>query len=531
MSINTGNIASAILKQEAQEREALKLLLDKQLNQSHHLVVTESRMGGTVSYVGSVTLEWLAQRVRFASHLPLFQHKIDPKTKKIIIDQDTIDEISQRNPDWSRQAAITQYLVTRPNHKFPPVLVVLTRPWVEDPDAPEWGPDGRAMSSTTSFLPLDSHGRVGLLDLSEDTAIFALDGQHRLMGAQGVAELLHKGSIPRLTKDRKEQGSITLEALAETYEHVSSASIQSLLKERIGIEIIAAVNEGEYRDPARQRVRGVFVHVNMMAAALSKGDLALLNEDDGFAILAKKAAIEHDLLRKREGVPSRVEWERPTLVKSSSAFTTLETLKECAHDYLSGVTPYTRWRPHEKGLVPIRPEEAELEVGLERFFTFLGMLSALPSVQEMAEGGSPSELRPFTKDGGKSLGIYRPVVQRALATALGLLINVRGMSVDSVSARLRTLDASGAFRIDEVSSPFWGVLYDFSGEKMRDAGRELASDTLRFMLGGGFQDESERENLRAALTARREDPLAGTTIGWDGRPLEPGVSLALPPVL
>ena len=524
MSIDPAEVALNVLKQQEQNREALRVLVDEQLSHGYRHVVTRAPMGHTVAYLGSVTLEWFATRVRFASSLPLFEHKIDPVTKKIVIDHDTIQEISQRNPDWSRQSAITQYLVTRPNHKFPPVLAVISQPWVDNPNAADWGPDGRAMRATAGFTSLDSEGKIGVLEIPDSATIYALDGQHRLMGAKGLVELMNSGSLTRWTKDHKEAGTITLNELG-----VDASSIQAVASERIGIELIAAVNEGELRETARQRVRGIFVHVNMMAAQLSKGEIALLNEDDGFAIIAKKAALEHPLLKHKEGADDRLQWERATLTKNSKEFTTLETLKEAAHDYLGFVEPYANWRSREKGLVPIRPEEDELEAGTDAFFEFLTNLSSLPSVQEMVNGSSPKDLRPPLSEGGSGSGIMRPVLQRAVALAAGALVFEKKISAAAVFSRLIQLDSNNGLVISEPASPFYGVLWELSG-KVREAGRVMAADILRFMLGGGFPEQEARELLQAQLSIRRTHPVTETVIGWDGQPLPQGQMISLPQV-
>ena len=48
-------------------------LLTKYVGENKQLLVQKTEMGGTPAYVGSVTLEWFASQVRFASFLPLLQ--------------------------------------------------------------------------------------------------------------------------------------------------------------------------------------------------------------------------------------------------------------------------------------------------------------------------------------------------------------------------------------------------------------------------------------------------------------------------
>jgi len=176
MNVSTNTLeqlTSEVLQRESQERQVLSMLLDKYTSRKDKLFVQAAEMGGTESYIGAVSLEWFAERVRFASQLPLFREKIDPETGKVLIDKDTVQEVLQRPIDYSRQAVLAQYLAARPKHKFPPVLLVLNQPWVDDIAADEWDADGRALRSAADFSPLDSSGRFGNLDVSEGIQIFA----------------------------------------------------------------------------------------------------------------------------------------------------------------------------------------------------------------------------------------------------------------------------------------------------------------------------------------------------------------------
>jgi hypothetical protein len=115
---------------------------------------------------------------------------------------------------------LVQYLAARRNHKFPPVLVVINQSWVDDSKATEWDSEGLATKSTTDFTPLDKDGKVGLLNISEDNVtIYALDGQHRLMGVQGLMELIKTGKLQRYRKDKSADDSfIKINDLIEQYQ-------------------------------------------------------------------------------------------------------------------------------------------------------------------------------------------------------------------------------------------------------------------------------------------------------------------------
>ncbi len=524
----TNDIASEYLQREIKDQQLLALLLEKFLGRKDRILVQKTEMGGTEAYVGSVTLEWFAGRVHFASGLPLLQKKYNPETDNIEIDADTIDEIQQRPLDWSRQAPLVQYLAARKNHKFPPVLVVINQPWVDNPKAAEWDSQGRATKSTTEFTPLDKDDKVGLLNLSEENVtIYALDGQHRLMGVQGLMELIKTGKLQRYKKDKTAYETfITLADLVEQY-RVEPAYLQSLPKEKIGIEFICAVAAGETREEARRRVRSIFVHVNLMAAPLSKGQLAQLNEDDGFSIVARKIAVNHPLLEQQETRKPRVNWNSATVAANSTVLTTLQALKEMSERYLG--QKYSHWKPLDKGLIPMRPEDEELYEGIQEFHKLFDSLATLPSYKLLEDEGTPALRRfSFEKDGGEGNMLFRPVGQVALAQALGILVFKKGLSSADIFKKLQKFDRSGGFSGMEYPQSLWyGILYDPNKKRVQVAGRDLAAKLLIYILGG-IQDQMERAELRKDLAKART--VENKTIGFDGKFVEPK-QVGLPSVL
>ncbi|HLP90951.1 MAG TPA: DGQHR domain-containing protein [Nostocaceae cyanobacterium] len=513
---------------QIQDKQVVSALLEKLLDQKDQILVQKTQMGGTDAYVGSVTLEWFADRVHFASGLPLLQKKYNPETGNIEIDADSIDEIRQRSIDWSRQAPLVQYLAARKNHKFPPVLVVINQPWVDNPRSPEWDSEGRAIKSTTDFKPLDPDGKVGLLNISEENVtIYALDGQHRLMGVQGLIDLLKNRQLPRYKKDKTADISfITVSDLQEKYQ-VDSAYLHSLPQEKIGIEFICAVNAGETRTEARRRVRSIFVHVNLMATPLTKGQLAQLNEDNGFAIVARKIAVNHPLLEQRSDRKPRVNWNSATVATNATVLTTLQALQDMSERYLGQKFPH--WKPLEKGLIPLRPEDEELEEGIQEFTQLFDHLANLPSYKLLEHEDTPSLRRfSFEKGGGESNMLFRPVSQVALAQALGILVFKKGFELTEIFKKLTNFDRKGGFSGMEYPQSLWyGVLYDPNKKRVQVAGRDLAAKLLIYLVGG-TEDQMEKAELRKALANART--IEDRTISFDGKLIKPK-DISLPTVL
>lgn len=527
-SYRVSDTTSSYLEENNSNKQLLASLLNQFLGKNDQIIVQKTEMGGTEAYVGAVTLEWFANRVKFASALPLLQQKYNPQTDNIEIDAETIDEILQRPLDWSRQLPLAQYLTARKNHKFPPVLVVINQEWVYNPEAREWDEQGFAKKSTCDFTPLDADGNFGLLNISEENfTIYALDGQHRLMGAQGLMELLEKRRLQRYKKDKTPEDTfLTIADIIEQY-NVDSQYLKSLPQEKIGIEFICAVAKGENHEAAKRRVRSIFVHVNLMAAPLTKGQLAQLNEDNGFSIIARKIAVTHPLLEQKENRKPRVNWNSATVATKSTVLTTLQAIQDMSERYLG--QKYLHWKPVGKGLIPMRPENDELQEGLAEFTKFFDYLAELPSYKVLEYEDTPVLRRfSFEKDGGEGNILFRPVGQVAFAQALGVLVFKKGFSLEDIFKKLRKFDQQGGFSNMEYPQSLWyGILYDPSKKRIQVAGKELAAKLLIYILGG-IQDHMERAELRKALAKART--VENKTIDFDGKFVEPK-KVGLPSVL
>ena len=203
-------------------------------NRNIHAFKTD--MGQIPSYIASVPLAWIAKHIKFAGDMPNLIDNVNPVSKEIMVDHFSIDHIQQRRPDWRRQLPMTVYLTVQEKHKFPPLLV----------------------SGEISAIPLED----GLYKLSVDdnTVLYALDGQHRLMAIQGVHELLtNKRLFPRdQDGNEKKTGEVNFQHIACAIEKQSDYKpddsavadrLQEIMYERIGIEIIPttdAKNSGAF---------------------------------------------------------------------------------------------------------------------------------------------------------------------------------------------------------------------------------------------------------------------------------------------
>lgn len=514
----------AVLQQAKKEETALRILLDKQREKSGHLLALRAEMGTTRSYVTTVTFDWVSQYVGFASELPIFKGYVDPVTKHVSVDEYTATLIQQRNPDHSRQASMVLYLARKSTHKFPPLLLVVTQPWVDQPESDKWDSGSRAVQDSISALGLDTHSQYFDVTISEERDfLYAIDGQHRLLAIKGLHALVKDGRIPVLKKDGTPSRKIwtTDDIIASSSGAVSASSMQQLMGERVGVEIIPAVCKGETRVEALRRLRSIFVHVNKTAKPLTKGEIAVLDEDNGFAVVARQLMVSHPLLR------GRVHTKKSQLSESSPEFTTLETVVGMTQEYLSQLDEYADWAPDEKLAVPVRPAEDHLEAGyLEMKFLFDEM-SKIPSLRELIQGALAKEFRAIAPDGMGNV-LFRPIFQQALAVACGIIINEREMTMSDIMKKLARADGAGKLRCDDPTSFWYGPVYEPANKRMRRAGSTLITNLIVHAVAGGTPDRDKRIELerqyRESRTFDRDKKLAFLFDGSHG----PESSITLP---
>ena len=362
------------------------------------------------------------------------------------------------------------------------------------------------MKDSCVATPLDDDGYYVDLRLSENDFLYAIDGQHRLMGIQGLQELLTKGKIRKRSKVGQElPQSFSVEDIVDKLDNsITYAGLQELMSERIGIEIIPAVMKNETQDEARRRLRSIFVHVNQHAKPLAKGELALLNEDDGFAVVARSVMVTHPLLKDRTDKPAS------QLTEKSPAFTTLQTLVEVSKNYLGQKQKYSMWGPHMSiGNLSIRPDEADLDQGVADLARYYDSLAKIPSYADIINGADVANYRS-RKEGGKAHLLFLPVGQQALAKAIGKLTSAtNAIELSVITEMLRKGDASGIFNIIDAKYPWWGVIYNPLKKNInnKDAAGSLCARLLAHVLGGGTTDKVERESLEKEFReARITDP-------------------------
>ncbi|HEU6448925.1 MAG TPA: DNA sulfur modification protein DndB [Verrucomicrobiae bacterium] len=543
------NVDDMIAEDRARtERRKLMLveLLQEAMEKKGYVFVQSSAMGKTLSdskspklvpsYSATHTLEWIADKIKLGSHMPFMETKIDkdPKSEtygRLQIDEENAEEVKQRAPDWSRQPALAAYLA-QSGRKFGPIIAVVHPDWVMNPKHENWDKHGRALKSATEFTALDLEGKIGLLNL-QNVLIYALDGQHRVIGIQGIRDVRDnpRGLVLKDKFGAEKKTAYPRDEFLKLF-NLSLEELNSLLNETMVVEYIPAVIAGETREEASRRIRYTFISINSYAKKTDAGENILLDETDGYAILARKAGIYHPLFNFK-GKNNRVNWKNSSIpAKRTEWYTTLQAIRDMGEKYVSALDKdrAKRWDAEFSGQMPIRPSEKDLEGAKIQFFEFLDFMHQLPVFQTLERGNiltraeDVERWREFpTADAPDNKGhlLLRPIGQTILANAVGQLIKSRedggkGMSLEAVFKKLKRLDEQGGFEAHRPQSVWYGVTYDPKKEKMIMGNQSWAHDLLIYLVSG--MDESEREELWVNfVTARIVNKETSTWMNLEGK--------------
>lgn len=509
---NLDQVADQFLESERKYKRALRGLLDWQRDRENHQVALPAKMGTSKSYLMSVPLGWVAANVYFARDLPVFKQHLQNSGDKIKINDTTIAYLQQREPDHRRQLPMAVYLATRKHHKFPPLLLVAYQGWVFDKASDKWGPDAKALEPSLKIESLDSKSCLVDLDVT-NTRYFALDGQHRLMAIKGLKDLLD-GHLTAKKKDGSSAGKgISREEIENHYLESRESGfdidkLQGMMDDEIiGVEVIPAVQTDETYEEAVARLRNVFVDVNENAKRLEKSELSMLDENDGFRIVARTLMTKHQLFMK--GSQLRVDTKSSQLSESSEYYTTLNTIVNIARGYLGQKPEFADWKNpilDVKDVGAMRPDMEEITAGFEELGNYFTALETLPSHRDMMQGTPVSNLR---KDGNI---LFRPIAQTALASAIANLQKDSHFDLAELMQKLAEHEEMGDLELKSKGAPWFGVLCDPIAEKIRRKKfyEELCERMFIYLLGGGIEDTVEREKLRGDFFNARQGSTEST---------------------
>jgi len=539
-------------KVDRDRAEILSALLGQTIARDGQFVAFASRMGRTADTNGSLgvpvpsftvlhSLEWISHHIRLGSEMPFMQDKIDHETGRLIVDSSNADEIKQRAPDWTRQAALAAYLA-QPQRKFGPIMAVISPNWVEHSSHGNWNKDGRALTTSAEFTPIEPSGRVGLLKL-DGVRLYALDGQHRVLGMRGLRELQERGTLQLRSHDGTPRGgTMSRSEFCETF-RVRIEDLQFIFEDTLPVEYTPAVVIGETHAEATRRIRRTFIAINSYAKKTDKGENILLDETDGFAVVARRLGVTHPLFKADDGEEPRVNWKGASITAGSSHLTTLSTLKEVAAAYLPMLKPeiFEHWRAPIRGMMPIRPPDAEIELGSDLILKLFDRIVRLPVFQILQRASSHeyasvlNRWREFPefdvfasrtcqdRELGSNRGhlLLRPLGQLILVKAVAELVaseanGGHGLGLDFVFRALEHIASNRGFEMPRPQTVWYGVTYGSVRGRIVTRNKSWAH-RLVVQQVHGLRNESETMSLwRNWVTCRIVDPRRQTWKNLDG---------------
>ncbi|ELB2944644.1 MULTISPECIES: DNA sulfur modification protein DndB [Vibrio harveyi group] len=293
-------------------------------------------------------------------------------------------------------------------------------------------------------------GKLGLLHLSGEEKLFAIDGQHRV---SGIKKALADDAIER-----------------------------AIEKDEISVIF---VSHDESSIEGKQRTRRLFTTVNKKAKPVSKSATIALDEDNGFAIVTRNLIDQHWLF---EDSRNHISYSSTGSIPSGdeTTITSVVGLYEIVKDlWLS---------TNKKAFENTRPSEESLCEYYLYVRTFLDALLSQCSELNEVFVEQRRNARYYREESNHLL--FRPVGQRAFARATQLLVQ-RGSSVEDAVTSLLQADMN-------ISSQNWHhILWDPISETMITNKLAMAETQLLRLSGHDARTTRNQSNLEQILESIR----------------------------
>lgn len=410
------------------------------------LPALRASMGDWVYYICFMTLRDVALRIYTAEEL---------------YTAPVLRELLQRTVSGNRRNEISSYLLSQPQRFFNSLVVGSFGghpKWhelaVHDPQTrvPSWPP----------YM----EGSLGVLTLEGTERLFAIDGQHRVVGIREAVRL------------RPELG-----------------------QEEVAMILVPGVtSEQREHDPQGfERTRRLFTTLNRHAKAVTTRDIIALDEDDVVAIVTRFVLDTHPLAR------GRISLNRTSSLSRSDRtnFTSVVALYDALNTILRDREPKA-WSAYRRS----RPSDDELEGYTRSATSFLDSLGrAFPCVGRLRGPGDATEAVSLYRHPQGGHLVFRPVGLLLVTKAMRLMID------DGLSSQVATERLAGV-PMDLAEPPWAGLLWDLQNQRMiTDANNQRAALWLLYRsLGGdlarvGVSDTQLRKEL-AGLLNRPQDEVA-----------------------
>jgi DNA sulfur modification protein DndB len=377
------------------------------------------KMGAWTYYAAGMRLHDVAERIQLAQD---------------IHESRSLNDLIQRALS-KRAADITEYLVTQQKDRFFNAIVVGIYG-----GEPEWF-DLRVEENPIldpDEIPEYVTDSLGILRLCGTEQLFAIDGQHRVVGIRDA-----------VAKD-----------------------------EALGTEQITALFVAHQRtQEGLERTRRLFTTLNRYAKPVNKKDVIALDEDDTVAIVTRWLVDSHPLFRDKVSISHT----KSIPVSARDQFTTIVALYDSLDTYLRARASA---RPQEwKKLKRYRKPDDFIDANRAAATgLFDDIIARFPEVAEMSKSTLGADIagRYRNRQGGHLL--FRPIGLTILVDTLAAFLGER-ISVDQALDRIARVPMSLA------ETPWLGLLWDPTNRRMitRSENRRAATRVLYYGAGGDLR--------------------------------------------
>ena len=333
-----------------------------------------------------------------------------------------------------RTIGIAEYLQTQPERFFSAIVVGVYG------GAPDWfpveiDPDYEPQPTNLSEQARES---LGILQLSGEENLFAVDGQHRV-------EAIKK-------------------ALSDN---------PSLASEELSVLFVAHQDAPE----GRARTRRLFTTLNKYAKRVTTSEIIALDEDDAFAVITRMIVNDYPGLNKQSELNgddlNLVKFEGDQILSSDSySITTIRML----YKLLVTLSVPHNSSKRRNDLKQSRPDQATIDAMYTEHEAFWnGLKNHVPEMGECL--GSDPSMHLAGKHRHRRGGhiLFRPVGQEAFARALRVLMN-RGVPMQQAIMALASTELT-------LERPPWThVMWNPGRNVMNRTNQKLAESLLLYMV-------------------------------------------------
>lgn len=318
---------------------------------------------------------------------------------------------------------------------------------------PNWAP----LSIKFNYDPLEIgelqrekiDGKLGLLVLSGEEKLFAIDGQHRVAGIKKSVE--------------------------------QSKPSDDICSDEVSVIFVSHDNTSS---DGKMRTRRLFTTLNKKAKPISKSATIALDEDNGFAIVTRELINNHWLF---EDDRKHISYTSTGAIPAGdeSTITSVVGLYEIVKDLY--------YQKNKKEFESTRPSNEEISIHLDFTTKYLDCL-----LSECPEYNKVFKMKERSTNYYRSVEnhvLFRPIGQRAFARAVGILVQ-RGKSLEESISILLSVDLV-------LTSYNWhNILWDPVTATMITKNLTLAETQFLVLSHNKARTSRNQHNLQQLLDSR-----------------------------